>query len=175
MAHLHDLRAVAAEDDGRHGEEEILHVRTLLDEETVQLVAELELLNVLVLCLLFRLLVKEPHALAVAGQHVVELVLAHHHVVGHLLDDLVGQLVVVAEGYVEVTFALDGDGLVGNVAPRVVEDGAGVVRVFGVGRAGLVRAAEAAHGVNLRVAPHSHLLHCRSLSLCHITSKFRVP
>ena len=115
VTQLHDAQAVGAEDDASHSEEEVFHVGALLDEEFVQLVAELELLHLLVLSLQLRLLVIEADALAVAGQHVVELVLCHHHVLANLLDNLVGQLVVGPERHIQVCLSTDGDGLVVDI------------------------------------------------------------
>ena len=95
-----DARAVAAEDEHGHGEEVVLHVRSLLEEEGAEAVALRE-----APCLRvgrgLPLQVLELEARAVAGEDVEELVLGGHFVRPHKVAQLVGEFVVRTEGRVE--------------------------------------------------------------------------
>ena len=97
MAHLHDMASFVVKDDTSYGEEEILHIHALLDEETSEEITELEQLYFLILSFRLGLNVEEPYALTVAGQHVKELVLCHHHILTDFFDDVVWQLIVSTE------------------------------------------------------------------------------
>lgn len=105
----HDFLALIVEDEACHGEKEELHVRALLNEELIELVPEAEHADILILGLLLGAEVEETDTLAIAGEDVVQLILADNHVCPDLIEDLIRQLVIISPWHIFVRFALDGD------------------------------------------------------------------
>ena len=149
------MAAFFVKDDTGHREEKILHIHALLYEETVERVAELEHLDFLVSGFLLGLRVKETDSLPVAGEDIEKFVLAHHHVLAHLVNNLVWQLVIRAKGNVHVFLALNHQRFVVRDTV-IVKNGAAVLAILRIGgsmiRETARREANTTNGIDLFIA-----------------------
>ena len=90
MSDCHDAVALLVEDDSRDTEEEILHIRNLLQEESAQRIVHLEEIDILVVAWQFGFDVVVLESKAVTGEHVEKFVLCHHAALSDAFDELVG-------------------------------------------------------------------------------------
>ena len=103
VAQLVDLCTIFRQDDDRHGKEEILHVRSLLQHERRKVVAEHPTLDILVLGRFLRLHVHVLLPCSVASEDIEQLVLRHHFIAPNHSDDFKRQLIVGAEIHILLT------------------------------------------------------------------------
>ena len=116
-----DPVAVAAEDEHGDSEEEVLHVRGLLEREHGDGVVDHPTADVLVGGGATGVDVHQLGACPVAGEHVEELVLCHHLVGAYHVDNLVGQFVIVTPCDI-LAARMAGHGLDGDIVAVFVED-----------------------------------------------------
>ena len=116
-----DPVAVAAEDEHGDSEEEVLHVRGLLEREHGDGVVDHPAADVLVGGGATGVDVHQLGACPVAGEHVEELVLCHHLVGAYHVDNLVGQFVIVTPCDI-LAARMAGHGLDGDIVAVFVED-----------------------------------------------------
>ena len=127
--HTHNLVTLIIQDNHSYREVEVLHIKNLLHKLLVQLITEAEFLDVCVLGLLQSLLVEESHTLAIAGEHIEELVLRQHKVIAYLFDNLKRQQVISAERDILVFPAADRYNLSLHIV-TLVEDILAAARIF---------------------------------------------
>ena len=107
VSYRHNLVALLVEHDGRYAEEEILHVGNLFQKEAAHRVVHPEQVHLPVLRRQLGLDVVILEAHSIAGEHVEEFVLSHHAAPANVADQFVGQLVLVAEGYIGIFLSPD--------------------------------------------------------------------
>ena len=96
---------VARQYDASHGQEEILHVCDLLEEQLMQRVPEAETSDICILRILAGVAIDEAYALTIAGLNVEKLALRCHHVLAQTVHHLPGHLVITTVGHIVVAHA----------------------------------------------------------------------
>ena len=104
MSYLHDVTPLIVEHDNRNSKKEILHIKHLLNKESVKLIAKIEVANFTIARLLFSSDVIEAYTLPITRECVEELVLSHDHIFAHFFNNVIRQHIISTKRNILISF-----------------------------------------------------------------------
>ena len=133
MSYLHDVTPLIVKHNNRNSKKEILHVKHLLNKESVELITKIEVANFTISRLLFSSDVVEAYTLPIARERIEELVLGHDHIFAHLFDNVIRQHVIGPKRNILITLASlrERSGLNDTT---IVKDNRGILGILRVSR-----------------------------------------